>query len=372
MNHELEEKTDRIVAMLERENLDAVILNSRHNFAWLTGGGSNGVDLSRENGVASLIVTRNRQRYLLASMIEVRRILDEEISEEDFDPIDFTWQGEKADPFLVLEKARFVLDTGARIATDLLLSTGAPSIEGKISPCRYKLTPDEQERYRQLGRDASSAMDRMIHLVKEGDTELMIGEKLRHEFAAARMESIVTLVAADKRIAAYRHPVPTENRFEKTLLLVTCTKRRGLIVSLSRLICIGDPDDELKRTTDAAAYVNAVLLDATRTGSSGADLYHVAEKAYTAAGFASEINSHHQGGATGYKTREWLVHPQSKENVQDFQAFAWNPSITGTKVEETCIASTDGIEVITTSAEFPKLKTMVNGREYISHGILSI
>jgi antitoxin VapB len=139
--------------------------------------------------------------------------------------------------------------------------------------------------------------------------------------------------------------------------------------------------DELKIKTEAAAYVNACLLDATRPGTTGAGLYTAAANAYSEKGFADEINRHHQGGAAGYKTREWVAHPLGAEVVQPGQAFAWNPTITGTKVEETCIAAadgaegadvTEGVEVITTSPDFPRIASTVQGREYFSPGILSL
>ena len=155
-------------------------------------------------------------------------------------------------------------------------------------------------------------------------------------------------------------------------MLVTCAKRRGLITSLSRIVCIGEVPDELKQKTEATAYVNACLLDASRPGATGAELYKIAADAYAAKDFANEINRHHQGGAAGYKTREWVAHPHNTEVVQPNQAFAWNPSITGTKVEETCIATENGVEVITASPDFPHITTVVNGREYISPGILSL
>jgi len=61
--------------------------------------------------------------------------------------------------------------------------------------------------------------------------------------------------------------------------------------------------------------------------------------------------------------------------VHTGQAFAWNPTIAGTKVEETCITAVDGadgIEIITPSPDFPQITSMVNGREYFSPGILSL
>ena len=69
------------------------------------------------------------------------------------------------------------------------------------------------------------------------------------------------------------------------------------------------------------------------------------------------------GGACGYRTRDWIAHPRSDDVVVAPQAFAWNPSITGTKVEETAIAFGDGdrVELITTTAGWPPIMVDVHG-----------
>ncbi|MEO6655134.1 MAG: aminopeptidase P family protein [Pyrinomonadaceae bacterium] len=363
MSSEIDIKTQRLQQMLERERLGGVLLNTQHNFAWLTGGGSNGIDLSRENGAASLFVAANGNRFVLANKIEMPRMLTEEVSTDDFEPVEFSWQDEKARSNIVIEKAKDL--AGGEIATDY-------AIEGKIAPCRYQLTTDEVARYRVQGKDAGAAIRRVIDTITPGEMEIEIAEKMRHEFALDGMTTVVALAAADERIAQFRHPVPTVKCWSKTLLLVICAKRRGLITSLSRLVCIGNASDELKTKTTAAAYVHAALLDATRPGTTGGELYRTAANAYAERGFADEIDRHHQGGAVGYRTREWVANPQSREIVPTDQAFAWNPSITGTKVEETCITTAEGIEIISSSPDFPQISTMVNGREYISPGILSL
>jgi Xaa-Pro dipeptidase len=368
--NELDEKTERIVSMLDRDKLDAVFLNAQHNFAWLTGGGSSGIDLSRENGAASILVTRQGDRYLLANNIEMPRLLAEEVSAMDFDPVEFPWETEKGIGDLLLKKARELCS--GEIATDIALFADTRPIENKLASCRYSLTNDELERYRLLGRDSGIAIRSVIDKLVPGETELEIAEKLRHEFGLGGMTSAVTLVAADERISQFRHPVPTAKRWRKTLLLVTCAKRGGLLTSQSRFVCIGEIPDEVKRKTEATAYVNACLLDATRPGVTGAELYAAAANAYAERRFADDIHLHHQGGAAGYRTREWVAHPQSAEVVQQNQAFAWNPSITGTKVEETSITNENGIEVITASPDFPRIAITVNGREYLSPGILSL
>lgn len=367
---ELEEKTERLTEMLARENLGAVLLNAQHNFAWLTGGSTNGIDLSRENGAASLLVTRSGKRYLLANNIEMPRMLAEEVSADDFEPSEFSWQEEKAIGDTALKKAKILAD--GDIATDIPLFGGAAAIEGKIAHCRYKLTDHEISRYRELGRDAGAIMQNIIEEITPGDSEISIAAKIQSAHAWHNVRSVVTLVAADERIARFRHPAPTENCWKKTLLMVTCAKRFGLIVSLSRIVCIGPIPDDLQRKTEANASVNAALFAATRPGITGAEMYAVAAAAYAANGFDGEIDKHHQGGAAGYKTREWVAHPQSSEIVHLDQAFAWNPSVTGTKVEETILTAESGIEVITTSPDFPQIETNINGQYFFSPGILSI
>ena len=349
--------------MLSREGLGGVLLNAQHNFAWLTGGATNGIDLSRENGAASLLVTAHGKRYLLANNIEMHRMLAEEVSVDEFEPIEYSWQDEKANGNLVIEKAAAVC--GGNVASDY-------AIENKIAPCRYSLTEDEIVRYRSLGSDASEAITAVINKISPAETEMEIAEALRHELAQGQIVSVVTLVAADDRIAKFRHPVPTANRFERMLLLVTCAKRGGLIVSLSRMVCSGEISHELKRKTEAAANVNAHLLAATRPGATGGGLYETAAKAYAEQGFGDEIGRHHQGGAAGYRTREWVAHSKSTEVVQMNQAFSWNPSITGTKVEDTYIVTENGVENVTASADFPQVGVTVNGQEYISHGIKTV
>jgi len=356
--------------MLNRENLDAVLLNAQHNFAWLTSGSSNGIDLSRENGAASLLVTRTGKRYIITNNVEMPRMLAEEIAVDDFEPAEYAWQDEKAGGDTPLRIAKDL--SGGEIATDIALFAGSLPIEGKIATCRFGMTTSEVERYRELGRDAGAAVRRVIDRLTPGESEIEIAAKLRFELASKNIMSVVTLVAADERIARFRHPVPTVNTWKKTLLMVTCAKRNGLIVSLSRIVCAREVPDELRERTEANAYINACMLDATTPGNTGSTVYAVAAKAYADQGFADEIDRHHQGGATGYKTREWVAHPLSSDIVHLDQPFAWNPTITGTKVEETCLVTASGIERISTSPDFPQIVTVIKGHEYYSPGILSL
>ena len=83
---------------------------------------------------------------------------------------------------------------------------------------------------------------------------------------------------------------------------------------------------------------------ATRAGKTSAELFRAAQSAYAAEGFPGEEEFHHQGGATGYGEREWLATPPARRLSSNNQAFAWNPSIRGGKVEDTVVLRDGKIE----------------------------
>lgn len=369
---EIAEKTGRLTRLLAAEGLDGVVLVAQPNFAWLTAGGNNGIDASREQGACALVVGAGGKRYVLASRIEMARMLEEELAGADFEPVEFGWEEDKAAPTFLADLATKVLGNGVALGSDLPLGANVKAIDASVSRCRYQLTPPELERHRGLGRDAGEVLGEVARSLAPGVTENEIARRLTSALAARGMRSVVTLVAADERIAKFRHPVPTEKTWERVVMLVTCARRQGLIVSLSRIVSAGEVPGELRRRMIATARVNAKLLAATRPGAVGSALYKVAADAYAGEGFPGEERLHHQGGAAGYRTRDWVAHPASAETVQTNQAFAWNPTVTGSKAEETCIASAEGVDVITKSPAWPQIPVRVEGREYLSPDVLAL
>jgi Xaa-Pro dipeptidase len=367
--NELEIKTKRLVQMLNAENLGGVLLNTQHNFAWLSGG-NNGVDISRENGVSSLLIRNDGKRFLIANKIEMPRMLAEEISENDFEPIDFAWETDKINGIFVVETAQSLIETGSNLATDIFYNQNFRVIEGLIAKCRYQLTTTEIERFQQLGKDTGEIVGSIYNKLSVGQTEIEIANIVKFELGKRNINSVVTLVAADERIAKFRHPIPTRNVWEKTLMIVVCTKRDGLIASLSRIFSVRNISDDLRKRTDAVSKVHARMMHATRPNATGKEIFEITKNAYRQVGFANEDLKHHQGGACGYKTRDWVAHSESTEQVFVNQAFAWNPSITGTKSEETFLVKENGIEVITASPNFPIIETVIDGIEYKTPDIL--
>lgn len=370
---EIGEKTDRLVRLMAEHGLGGILITSQHNFAWLTAGGTNGIDLSRDPGAGALLVARDGRRFVVSNAIEMPRLLEEELAGQEYAPIEFPWIDDRADPSAIVRRAQGAIGSALPLGCDLPLA-GAQPVEALISAARYELTAEEVGRYRALGRDSGEVLEALCRHVEPGLTERDVARLAQDALAARGMRGVVMLVAADDRIARYRHPFPTDARWRRTLLIAVNARRGGLTASLTRIVRAGGSSpasDDVRVRTRATAEVNARLLAASRPGAIGRELFAEAARAYAAVGFPREEERHHQGGPIGYRTRDWVAHPASDDRLRANQAVAWNPSITGTKVEETCLVTEEGVEVLTGTPEWPAIEIEAAGRVFRAPDVLS-
>jgi Xaa-Pro aminopeptidase len=365
--HEIEDKVERLARLAAARGLGGILLNTQPNFAWLTGGRSNQIDGSRENGSGSLLVSARGQRFVVANNIEMPRLQDEALTGLGFAVCEYAWTQEQAQPGTPIATAKQLVC--GEVGCDNALPGGTP-IEPAIAATRALLTSAEVSRYRELGHDLGRVVGEVCRTLVPDVAETEIARRVAAAVAQVGARAIVTLVAADDRIGRFRHPVPTPARWQDRVMVVVCAQRRGLVAALSRIVAAGCVSEELEARTRATASVFARLLEATVPGARGCDLFSAAAAAYADVGFAGEETRHHQGGATGYRSREWIAHPASQDAVQARQAFAWNPSITGTKVEETTLVTDDGLEVLTSSPDWPSLPLTVRGQSLSAPAVL--
>jgi antitoxin VapB len=348
---EHEEKLQRVVRLAADGGFSGLLLAAHHNIAWLTSGRHNRVDASREIGTARLLVTADR-RFVLANAIEMPRMLDEVLSGLDYEPIEYPWTDDQ-DPARAVNAAKSLVGGDARLGADWPLPD-VTVVEGAVARVRVPLTHGEVSRYRALGAEAGRMMGDVCRALTPGDDERDISRAVVDGAAAMRARAIVSLVGSDERLRRFRHPVPTATKWRHVVMLALCAERDGLVVSLSRIVSASGPVD-LEPRTRAAASVFGRILDLTRPGAKAADLYAAAADGYRAAGFPGEELKHHQGGAIGYRAREWVAHPASQEVVRERQAFAWNPTIAGTKIEDTALVIGDTLEIITSTPDWPAI-----------------
>ena len=136
---------------------------------------------------------------------------------------------------------------------------------------------------------------------------------------------------------------------------VVCARKWGLIISCTRLVHFGAIPPELRRKHDAVVRVDAAFNLNTKINRPINEIFMAGLKEYADTGYADEWKLHHQGGPTGYAGRDFIGTRDEKRRVCPNQAFAWNPSITGTKSEDTILVTENGIEWLSLSTDWPMI-----------------
>ncbi len=72
----------------------------------------------------------------------------------------------------------------------------------------------------------------------------------------------------------------------------------------------------------------------------------------------------------GYYARDLRVTRETKDIVEENQAFCWNPSIGGTKTEDGFIATTNGPVMITRPIVYPGIEYRKQGINIVKPGLL--
>lgn len=339
-SEEMATKVDRVRAIAREHDLAGVLIKRRDNFAWLTAGGLSYVNAADEAGVGALLVTPDAV-HVLADNIESRRLVEEELVGLDVEVAEYPWHepdGERVTIEKLMGSAAVGMDSPG----------GGPSVADEIVRARGPMVGPEIDRYRALGSLASRTTEAACRRLQRGMTEDDARAIIEHDFAKLGVRVPVCLIAADQRLTLRRHPIPKGEPIDQRVMVVVCAESKGLIVALTRIVSFEPPDEALAAKHGAVCRIETAALAASQPGRTLGEVFNEIVAAYERTGYAEEWRLHHQGGTIGYAGRDAFAHPASRVAIQADQALAWNPSITGTKSEDTFfLRSTGNVEPIT-------------------------
>ncbi len=319
----------RLCDWMESHAFDQFYIYRPENFAWLTGGGDNTVEVGE--GIAWLEID-GESMHVHTSRIEALRLAEEEVHGIEI----------QSHPWWVTPSRQRPND-----------------LEHDLTRLRLVLSPEEEERYRTLGADAAAALGEVMRSAEPAWTEQKLAGATAEAMIGKGIQPLVLLVAGKERIFKYRHPLPKDRPLGKLCMTVVCGRRSGLVINLTRLRSWDH--FEARRHYEKVLRVEAAALDASRPGISLDGVLKAIKDAYVEIGRADAFNAHHQGGIAGYRSREILAVPKEKTRLEAGMALAWNPSLEGAKVEDTFLLTAQGPENLTVDPNWP-MET-VNGRK---------
>ncbi|MCK4894615.1 MAG: M24 family metallopeptidase [Calditrichia bacterium] len=371
INEELTEKMDQVTEFLTQYKLDGLLLTQVRNVNWITAGlVNNQIVLNKDVGAASLLIMKDGKKYLICNDSEAPRMMDEVMKELGYTLKRYDWYD--ANPVKdVRGKIIKELAPKGKIGSDVPFPQTI-LVADKFEPLRYSLTDSEIKRYRWLGRQTTEAVEAVCRRLKPGMNEFEIEAMTAAEIRSRGIIPTVLLIGVDDRIFKYRHALPGGASLEKYAMVNVVTEKWGMPMAVTRFVHFGPLPEELKTKLEKTALVNAYFQRNTVPGTPCADIFEACKGWYAEVGYEGEWQKHHQGGSIGYDDREYVIYPGVKETVQNRQAFAWNPTITGAKIEDTIIVYDDHFEVVTRTDNWPMIDIELNGKIYPQPDILVV
>lgn len=352
-NQEVDFKLEFIRKTLTETKAIALRLRGTDWFAWATAGGSNTVLLTAETGVAEILVTAENA-FVLTDEIEAQRLQNEELP-DNFQMHIYPW----AD---VSQRETFVKEItgGGNVMSDRPHATEMP-ITASLQSRKQTMMSSELERYRRVGSLASEAMTEVLSAAQPTWTEYQLAGAGAEALWARGLHPALTLAAGEKRLPQYRHATPTGEPIGRQAMLVFCARGGGLYANLTRFVCFGSLEAQDAQLHQKVREIEAAALNFCQPGVALNAVYDTLKTAYEQHGYPQAIREHHQGGTTGYLAREIVANPATSDVLAENMAVAWNPSLSGAKIEDTFVVSSGGkLENLTFDANWPSVE--VEGR----------
>jgi hypothetical protein len=337
-------KRQRVLDILDIRGQDSVLLTTNTALTWYLDGSRVHISLAGDP-VAALLVDRDGD-HLVTFNNEAGRIAAEEL------PPGVTlhsvpWYGN------LHEAAAAVGSAGTRTVGKSAAPLAEADVAAELRAARQQLLPAESARYARLSADVAVIMTDVLSSARPETTEFELVSALAARVVAAGAEPLVLLCNGSSR-SQFRHPLATHSPLGRRAMAVVCARRDGLVANITRWVRFDGSTPEERDAEARIAAVEADIFGATVPGAGLDRIFAEIKAAYARHGFGSEQwEQHHQGGPAGYAGRDPRVTSGATDTVVLNQAFTWNPSAPGVKIEDTVQLTTSGLQVLTVDSRWP-------------------
>lgn len=292
---------DKLLSWLQTSEYDGVILGRRDNFKWITEENANAVVTNAEVGVAHLLIEKDGSVTVAADSSDCPRMEAEQNALGAKGMLIPWYESFEAHLKDYIGDRTFASDTGI---------VGTDNVQSDLINVRMQLSEKERKRYRKIGQECAGIVEGVAMNARPGQTEQEIADKIRTGCIA-----------------------------------------NG--ISMTRMVYFVPVPEEIKGRMQKTQKIFAAMQNLMKDGMSYQTYFRKIQELYAKEGCPEEWKMHHQGGPTGYGCRDFVVTPVIGGRIRNNQAYAWNPTIVGTKCEETTFLTDNGVEIFTRTKVWP-------------------
>ena len=341
--NDFQSRVSKVRELIAEHNLEALVLRRNPNLAWFIGGRVH-VPLTLDLACFDLIISKN-QVIAVTNKIEAPRLITEEFpAEVEVIAIDW-WQARDAQ-----------LPSGEMVGSDQP-GNSRVDLGSEVEKLRQSLSESEAVTFKEVCKDSAIALGNAMKLIQVDNREIDVAARIASALWQSNLELVFIGVAGESRVKKFRHPLPTDTEIGNRVVASICARRKGMIASVTRIASFEENIDNY----ESILQVEAALFNATKVGANFSEPINAAIKAYPEFGFDElEWQKHHQGGPTGFAPRDWPANQNSQQLILQNQPIAWNPTGNGWKAEDTILAKSSGVEILSVDPNWPIL--VVAGR----------
>lgn len=233
------------------------------------------------------------------------------------------------------------------------------SLSNAISALRMVKDEEELSCIKKAQEIAEKAFDSILGFIRPGVTEREIAlelNRLMFDFGAEEL-SFETIALAGAN-TSMPHGVPSDKRVEtgEFVLMDYGAVYNGYHSDMTRTVCVGEPDEEMKKVYDIVLKANNAALEAARAGVTGYELDKIARDIIEQAGYG-DCFGHSLGHGVGMEIHEMpnaspnYKLPLSAGSVVTIEPGIYIAGKIGVRIEDFVILTENGCENLTKSAK---------------------
>ncbi|MBI2918074.1 MAG: aminopeptidase P family protein [Chloroflexi bacterium] len=226
-----------------------------------------------------------------------------------------------------------------------------------VEPLRQVKEPQELALMARACEITSRTLDEVAAVLEPGTTEAAAAWEIERRFHEKGGQGLAfdSIVAAGPN-AALPHHQPSDHPIERgeTIVVDIGARVGGYCCDMTRTVCLGKPDDKVRRVYDTVFGAQLTALSTVRAGMTGAEADALARGFIKKAGYG-EAFGHSLGHGVGLAVHELprLSHV-SQDVLEEGMVFTIEPGVYlagwgGVRIEDTVVLEKGGARPLTTA-----------------------